>query len=55
MDFLMGIFIGTHIGKILVDCLEKYLLETGIIDKETDQLLEQIECTEQELIKGICK
>ena len=53
MEFWIGLLVGIHLGKVVVHHLQDYLVSSGAISQETEELLEEIEAVEEEILEEI--
>ena len=53
MEFWIGLLVGIHLGKVVVHHLQDYLVSTGTISQETEEILETVEAIEEEILEEI--
>ena len=49
MEFLIGLSVGMHLGKVVAGYLEKLIKAYGLLDEETIEEIDRIEQIEQTL------
>lgn len=53
MEFFLGLYIGTHIGKIIADYAEKMLLAYGCLTLAECEIIDEVEEFEEDLVRHL--
>jgi hypothetical protein len=49
MEFLIGLSVGMHLGRVIAECLEKFGKAYGLLESKTVREIERIEALERDL------